>query len=162
MFRSPVTTLLAAIILLVAAYTIGGSYRTYRNQVWQVETLRTRHNLMTQRQQQFRKQKQIIDSLGGFVDEAARLGLDPDNWETYDVHIQEVVSFSDMKRIINQCVNTSAYYFKPLTLEAKRKIRNPKRILDRPPDAAGEEDNFGPDDGDILLSLRGTFVVKQK
>ncbi len=162
MIRSPVTTLLAAIIFLAAAYTLGGSYRAYRNQVWQVETLRTRHNLMVQRQQQFKRQKQIIDSLDGFVGEASRLGLDPNNWETYDVHIQEVVSFSDMKRIVNQCVNTSAYYFKPLSREAKRKVRNPKRILDHTPDAAGEEETFGSDDGDILLSLRGTFVVKQK
>ena len=162
MIRSPVTTLLAAIVFLVAAYTLGGSYRAYRSQVWQVETLRTRHNLVAQRQQQLKRQKQIIDSLEGFVGEAARLGLDPDNWETYDVHIQEVVSFSEMKRIVNQCVNTSAYYFKPLSLEAKRKVRNPKRLLDHGPDAAGEEETFGSDDGDILLSLRGTFVVKQK
>jgi|GEM_PF-1314887 len=162
MLRSPVTTLLSAIIFLVAAFTFWGSYRTYRGDFQKMETLQVRSNIMAQHQQKFEQQQQVIDNLAGFVTEAARLGLDPQNWETYDVHIQEMVSFSEMKRIINQCVNTSSYYFKPVSLEAKKKIRNQKKILDHQADTALEEKLPETDEGDILLNLQGTFVVKQK
>ncbi len=162
MVRSPVTTLLSAIIFLVAAFTFWGAYGTYRGETRKMESLQVRGNLMARHQQRFEQQQQVIDNLDGFVAETARLGLDPGNWETYDVQIQEVVSFSEMKRIVNQCVNTTAYYFKPESLEAKKKVRNPKKILTRPADTLAEEELPDTDEGDILLNLRGTFVVKHK
>ena len=162
MVRSPITTLLSAIIFVVAAVAFWGSFGTYRSQTRKMETLQVRGGIMARHQQKFEQQQQVINQLNGFVGEANRSGLDPQNWETYDVHIQEVVSFSEMKRIVNQCVNTSAYYFKPVSLEAKQRIQNPKKILVRPADTPLEETYPDSDEGDILLNLRGTFVVRQK
>ena len=162
MVRSPITTVLSAIVFLVAAFTFWGAFRSYRVETEKMETLQVRGKIMARHQRKFDQQQRVIDNLNGFVTEATRLGLDPNNWETYDVHIQEVVSFSEMQRIVNQCDNTSAYYFKPVSLEAKQRIRNPKKILVRPTDTAHEEKVPDADEGDILLNLRGTFVVKQK
>ena len=162
MVRSPITTLLSAIVFLVAAVAFWGAFGAYGGRTGKLETLQVRSRIVARHQQKFAQQQRSIDQLNGFVSDANRLGLDPENWETYDVHIQEVVSFSEMKRIVNQCVNTSAYYFKPVSLEAKQRIRNPKKILVRPADTAIEEKAPDADEGDILLNLRGTFVVKQK
>ena len=161
MLRSPFMTILSAVIFLAAATAFSGAYSTYRDNRRQMETLQVRSKLRARHQQQFKQQQRVVDSLDSFVAEANRLGLDPDNWETYDVHIQEVISFSEMKRIVSQCVNTSAYYFKPVSLEAKRKVRNPKKILEHADGPSLDEQLPDSDQGDIYLSLRGTFVVKQ-
>lgn len=161
MSRSPIITLILSIFFLLTAVGAFNSYdHFFRNQK-KIDALEVRVGIMERHQKEIERQQSVLNRLKRFVDDAASLGLDPNNWATYDVAIQEPVRYDELEQIINQCVNTPAYYFKPTSLHARRNLKTDKKLVQ--PDASTTDENeFDGSHGDIFLNLQGTFLVKQK
>jgi hypothetical protein len=66
-----------------------------------------------------------------------------------------------MARILNQCVNTPDHYFRPVSLQVKTRLKPDQTSLKGNSASAGD-DVFDPDKGDVLLTLKGAFVVRQR
>ena len=96
-----------------------------------------------------------------FINLARSLGLEKDKWAYYDVNIQEPVSFQEAEKILRQTTNSSSYYFKPATLHVTTKIEPDKKATQKK-QSATSADSPETKEGDILLTLRGGFLVKQK
>lgn len=107
------------------------------------------------------RKERIMVKVNNFINRAKSLGLEKERWAFYDINIEEPVSFSEAEKILSQTINSSAYYFKPVTLHVKTKIEPDKnaRIYKSPSTSA---DSPETKKADILLTLRGAFLVKQK
>jgi len=162
MSRSPIITLILSVFFLFAAVGTFNAYdHFYRNQQ-KIDALQVRVRIMERHKKELERQQSVLNRLKRFADGAVSLGLDPNNWATYDVAIQEPVKYNELQRIINQCVNTSAYYFKPTSLHARRNFKTDKKLLQQEDAPITDEKEFDDSQGDIFLKLQGTFLVKQK
>ncbi len=107
------------------------------------------------------RKERILERINNFVDKARSLGLERERWAFYDVNIQEPITFPEVEKILAQTANSSSYYFKPLTLHVKTKIKSDNGAKQKKPPSTSA-DSPETKEGDILLTLRGAFVVKQK
>ena len=161
MLRSPIVTMVLSILFMVtAAYTIA-AYSDLDSKRDKLETLKVRLRVMNHQKKDVEKTQVQFDRLNGFMQKAATLGLEQENWASYDVNIQEPVTYAQMARILNQCVNTPDYYFKPLSLQVKTNVKSDQTNLKGTSLPAGD-DVFDPDKGDVLLTLKGAFVVRHR
>jgi len=97
--------------------------------------------------------------VNNFINHARSLGLEKHRWAWYDVNIEEPVSFPEAEKILMQTTNTSSYYFKPVTLHVTKKIESDKKAETKKPPSTSA-DSPETKKGDILLKLRGAFLVK--
>ena len=112
--RSPLVTIVLSMLFTVAAAFTISAYRDLEGSRQKMETLKVRLRVMAHQRKDVEKTRLQLARLHGFMQKAAHLGLDQQNWASYDVNIQEPVTFAQMARILNQCVNTPDHYFKPL------------------------------------------------
>lgn len=118
-----------------------------------------------QQKRETERKSRILSRASRFVEKAERLGLDEESWAVYAVDIQEPVSFFEMEQMIKQCTNSSTYYFKPISLHAKTTlgsvVKEEKKVEQKssPSTSAVAQ---RPEEGDVMLTLRGAFVVRQK
>ncbi|MGD8264079.1 MAG: hypothetical protein PVG08_07215 [Desulfobacterales bacterium] len=161
MSRSPIITLILSVFFLFAAVGAFNSYDHFFSNQKKIDALQVRVRITKRYKKELERQQSVLNRLKRFVDGAASLGLNPNNWATYDVAIQEPVRYEELERIINQCVNTPAYYFKPMSLHARRNLKTGKKLL-KPDAPTTDENEFDGSQGDIFLNLQGTFLVKQK
>jgi hypothetical protein len=136
-------------------------------------------DLLKFQEAELERQKKVVARVNGFVDRASAAGLTPDNWAYYTVRKQEPAGFDEVERILNQSANSDTYYFKPIRLHLMLRDRKTEEPLQP---AAGEQ-NQGADEGspvltedavslpfsfpeevqgDLLLSLKGSFVVRRE
>jgi hypothetical protein len=87
--------------------------------------------------------------------------VERDRWAYYDVNIEEPVAFADAEQILGQTANSSSYYFKPIMLHVKANIGPDAKA---PPKRASAVSGDSPDTktGDVLLTLKGAFVVNRR
>ena len=161
MLRSPIVTMVLSILFMVAAaYTIA-AYSELDSKRDTLETLKVRLRVMNHQKRDVEKTQIQFERLKGFMRKASTLGLEQENWASYDVNIQEPVTYAQMARILNQCVNTPDYYFKPLSLQVKTNVKSDQTNLKGTSLPAGD-DVFDPGKGDVLLTLKGAFVVRHR
>ena len=84
------------------------------------------------------------------------MGLEENRWAVYDINIEEPVTFSEMEQILNQCANSSAYYFKPIIFHAKTMKKLDKEKMKKAISVNSEDAK----QGDMLLTLKGVFYVR--
>ena len=161
MLRSPLVTMVLSILFTVAAAFTITAYHDLDGNREKLDALKVRLRVMAHQKKDVEKTQVQLNRLNGFMRKAATLGLEQENWASYDVNIQAPVTFAQMARILNQCVNTPDYYFKPVSLQVKTNVK---------PDQTGlkgaslpvTDDSFDPDKGDVLLTLKGAFVVRHR
>jgi hypothetical protein len=145
----------------LSAYFFLTAYKRYAlNQ----ETLRatiSQAELLTARQKELARKKGILKRIRGFVHRARSAGVEKDKWAYYDVNIEEPVPFEEAEQILGQTANSSSYYFKPIMLHVKTKIQPAAKAPSRQASAASG-DSSETKTGDILLNLKGSFVVNRQ
>ena len=161
MLRSPIVTMVLSILFTIAAALTIAAYRDLDGNREKLETLKIRLRVMTHQKKDVEKTQVQLDRLDGFMRKAATLGLEQENWASYDVNIQEPVTFAQMARILNQCVNTPDYYFKPVSLQVKTQVKPDQTDL-KGASLPAADDSFDPEKGDVLLTLKGAFVVMHR
>ena len=152
-FRSCIMTGLLMVLLLMVGRYFLNSYQGYvahkEKKAVLVENIRWLSQLKSEREHQLHS----ILRINNFVNNAKLLGLEQNKWDVYNVDIEDAVTFAQMKTILKQCSNSNSHYFKPVSFH----IKSLK--------AAGNYENisgktFENEAGDILMTLKGAFVVK--
>ena len=150
-----------ALFFSLSAYFFLTAHKRYAlNQ----ETLRatiSQAQLLKAHQKELERKKGVLQRIHDFVHQARSAGVEKDKWAYYDVNIEEPVPFEEAEKILGQTANSSSYYFKPITLEVKTKIQ-PDAKAPSTTTAAASGDSSETKTGDILLNLKGSFVVNRQ
>lgn len=149
--------MLVAVSLVISGHAFFKTRRTHALLKHRLEGLTAEVRALETRRQQAALNRQRVELAEDFVDRARSLGLTRDQWYSYRVNIDEPVSFQEAAYILNQTANSSSYYFNPVQLHIKEKT-------------AAESDNRSAarqvsppqQQGDLLLTLKGEFVVKTR
>ena len=110
---------------------------------------------------QLERKRRILLRVKKFIDKADALGLEESRWATYKVNIAQGVEFFEMEQIVNQCVNTPSYYFRPVSLHIKTGGELNNNEVQEKPDFKSVE-TLEDQVGDVILTLNGAFVVRHK
>ncbi|MCD6560387.1 MAG: hypothetical protein J7L16_01335 [Deltaproteobacteria bacterium] len=119
-----------------------------------------RIRLVKQQKRELMRMKRIIKKEHDIVDRAQVLGIVRDNWDYYNVDIEEPVSYQEAGEILSQAVNTGSYYFKPEILKIKKDITHKADNKEESPSHSA--DSRGIKEGDIFLTLKGTFAARRR
>lgn len=148
------TGLLVVLCLLAGRYFLTG-YKVYVAHREQKSALIRQVKWLSQLQSERKQNLHGILRINNFVNNAKLMGLEEHKWAVYNVDIQDTVTFAEMKTILKQCSNGDSHYFKPASFH----IKSLKAIGDT--DKTSER-IFENKTGDILMTLKGAFVVKNQ
>ena len=159
-FRPHLVALVLAILFAGTAYVLIDAHRTCRAVEADVSLQTARINHLEQQQKEMTRKQRILKRASRFLAAARDLGLEQQDWTVYEVNIEKPVSFPVMAQVLNQCANSSAYYFKPSRLNVNVTYGTTDETSPAPAAAAsGQTDNVR---GDGLLTLRGAFIAKNR
>lgn len=154
-FRSCIMTGLLAVLFLMAGYYFLTGYKVYvahkENKAELVRQVKWLSQLQSERKQKLHS----ILRINNFVKHAKLMRLEEKKWAVYNVDIQDTVTFAEMKKILKQCSNADSHYFRPISFHIKSLKANGNT------DKTSER-IFENKTGDILMSLKGAFVVKNQ
>jgi hypothetical protein len=148
------TGLLVVLCLPAGRYFLSGYQRYIINQDKKAVLIR-QAELLNQRRIERDQKWQNILKVNRFVKSAELLGLVRKKWAVYHVDIQDSVTFIEMKKLLAQCTNGESHYFKPISFH----IKSIKAIGNKEKSSGMTAQN---QKGDILMMLKGAFVVKNK
>ncbi len=148
------------ILLIVAAQYFTTAFNRHTQNERNLESLDRQVRLLEQNKREQTQKRRTLAHAKKFINRAKAFGLERHKWEHYDVNIEERVYFYEAMRILTQTANSESCYFNPISLNIK-KVEGPD------PTASGQtQTTTGPENdqqgGDLLLSLKGTFVVRQR
>ena len=145
-----------AIFFFIAAHFFLTTYNRYFINRKKAEVLTLQARLLKQQKNEAEHKKHGIFRANNFIDRANSLGLEENRWAVYDINIEEPVTFSEMEQILNQCANSSAYYFKPIIFYAKTVQELDKEKMKKAISVKAQETK----QRDMLLTLKGVFYVR--
>ncbi len=137
------------------------SYGRHKSLEQKLDTLTCRLAIMDQQKKELERKTRILTRIRRFVEKAQQVGLEKSKWAFYDVNIEEPVSYTQLDQILGQCVNTESFYFKPAYFHAALLSEKDKQKIshDSSTDSA---DSHSTGRSDLMLSLKGTFIIKNK
>jgi len=144
------------VCLVWGAYVFKSGFSHYmaaRGKAW---ALRQQVQQIRQIQRQWSAHRDIVAKAVAFVQKARALGLTEDEWKRYEVEIHRKVSFSRLGQILDQTVSGPRYFFEPLKLTISR-VSAEKGLT-----KVSSSQAVGPTQGDVLLELKGGFVVRSQ
>ena len=147
--------MLLAIFFFIAAHFFVTTYNRYSLNLKKAKVLTAQARMLTQQKNEAGRKEHNIFRANNFIDKAKSLGLEQNRWAVYDINIEEPVTFSEIEQILNQCANSSAYYFKPIIFYAKA-----VQELDNKMKKAMSIDSTETKQKDMLLTLKGVFYVR--
>ncbi len=98
------------------------------------------------------RQSALLDRADRFARRARALGLQRENWTSYDVNVQSPLSYEAAQEMIYQCSDSDLAYFWPISLE----IKAPEKEQGGRPHVA----TSGAGATDVILSVKGRFVAR--
>lgn len=153
-------TIILLILFMGAVHFFLDASDRYAEQRERVAALQGRLNFMKQQKAEMERKVSILARVNRFVDKAGSLGLAEERWSFYGVNVQEMVSYEEMAQIVNQCVNSASAYFEPEVLHVRSmdpgSMKAGSDVTPANAPASGEQT------GDVLITLRGKFVVRQE
>lgn len=161
MLRQHIISAGLAVFFLIAAHFFLKAYNAYILNEEKITVLNRQVQSLFEQQRELERKERIMVRVNRFINRARSFGLEKDKWAFYDVNIQEPVSFQEAETILQQTTNSSTYYFKPVTLHVTTKIEPDKKTTQKKP-SSNSADSPETKERDILLTLRGGFLVKQR
>ncbi|MEW6264223.1 MAG: hypothetical protein AB1641_14230 [Thermodesulfobacteriota bacterium] len=166
-------SIVVAVLFIITAYLFTTAYQRHASNQQRAAAAAVQMRLLTLHEEEMTRRKQASARARRFVAKAKTVGLSQDKWAVYGVNIQESVTFAELELILKQTVNARAYYFKPITLQIKSKAaaklddRNestakPASAGPPSPPASASASADKPDQGDLLLTLKGAFLVRTR
>jgi len=159
--KAPVIAVILAVIFTLSAWFSMNAYARYVINREKTESISRRVRVLKQREEKIINSNAIITRLNRFIKKANALGLERDSWDIYDVNIREYLHPREMEEILNQCANSSPFYFKPLSFHVKSVSGKPGKNIPEikaPVQAAGGSSGKK---GDMLVNVTGSFLVKR-
>ena len=159
-FRSCLMTGLLVVLLLIGGRFFLTGYKRYVVNQDKKSVLTRRANLLNQQQSDRKQKMHNILRVSRFVNNAKLLGLEKRRWAVYNVDIQDAVTFTEMKKNLMQCSNSASRYFRPVSFHIKSLKANHNNT------GIGNKNEtsemlFKNKTGDILMTLKGAFVVRE-
>ena len=154
-FRSCIMTGLLVVLFLMAGRYFLTAYKAHVIQKDKKAVLVGKVRWLSQLQSEREQKLHSILRINNFVNNAKLLGLEQNKWAVYNVDIQDTVTFAEMKTILKQCSHTDSHYFKPASFHIKS-----LKATGNKNDTSGM--TFENQTGDILMTLKGAFVVKNQ
>ena len=152
----PETKLLVVIVLILGV--ICSAHFFWNSSSGYLEARARRHavidelEVLERQKEQMRRHGPVWDKVKSFLDQATALGLTENQWGVYHVAVDEPTTFEKAALLLDQTAPYGSYYFKPSMLHIK------KNLL-----ASNEESGEpGEIEGDLLLKLNGSFIVRTK
>ena len=152
-FRSCIMTGLLVVLFLMAGRYFLTAYKAYVGYKGKKTVLVRKVRRLNQFQSEREQKLHSILRINNFVNTAKSLGLEQSKWSEYNVDIQDTVTFAEMKTILKQCSNSNSHYFRPVSFHIKslKATGNYEKVPGK---------IFENETGDILMTLKGAFVVK--
>jgi hypothetical protein len=146
---------LLVVLLLMAGHYFLTNYKAYVAHKEKKAVLDRQVGWLSQLQSEREQRSHSILRINNFVNTAKSLGLEQSKWSVYNVDIQDTVTFAEMKTILKQCSNADFHYFRPISFHIKslKATGNQDKTSEIP---------FENVEGDILMTLKGAFVVKNQ
>lgn len=155
--RHKVFSVLVAVALVVSAHGFFEAHQAYTALQNRLHGLTSEVRSLERRREQLAHNRRLVEQSRDFVDQAVSLGLTKAQWSSYHVNIDEPVSFQEAEYILNQTVNSPSYYFRPSMLHIKAKA-----AADMQETPSGHQKTAVLEQGDLLITLKGDFVVKRR
>jgi hypothetical protein len=148
-------------LLLMGGRFFLTGYKRYVVHQEKKAVLTRRANLLNQQQSEQKQKMHHMLRVNRFVNNAKLLGLEKRKWAVYHVDIQDTVTFTEMKRNLMQCTNSASRYFRPVSFHIKslKATDNNAGIGNK---NETSEMLFKNKTGDILMTLKGAFVVREE
>jgi len=137
------------------------SYNRHKSLEQKIDTLTCRLTALNQQKNELKRKTRILTRIRRFVEKAQQVGLEKSNWAVYDVNIEEPVSYAQLDQILGQCVNTGSFYFKPAYFHAALLSEKEKKTIARDSSSDSADSHFTIH-SDLMLSLKGAFIIKNK
>jgi hypothetical protein len=106
------------------------------------------------------RNRRIQSKVEDFTAKAESLGLIRKHWDDYEVMVDEPLFFPKAIRILDQTIHTESYYFIPTALSIRKhstvESGNDTEVV------SAKTNQSTKKKGDILLTLKGRFVVRQR
>jgi hypothetical protein len=148
-------------MFLGTAYFFIHTYRQFIHMSEKVAALTVRTRVMEQQRTELENKKRVLSRVSGYMAKVKSLGLEKDRWTVFDVNVETPVTFATMEQILNQCTNSTSYYFKPVSL----RIRTALAQDEENPGQAESTHTSPSDEGerrDGSLMIKGAFIARNK
>jgi hypothetical protein len=129
----------------------------------QSDILAVRNRIMKHQAGELEQKMRVLQRVKHFVDRAVEQRLSPDSWSTYEVNIQDAITYRELAQIVEQCVHNTDLYFKPIAFHAtldEKDNKDPKLAEALEPVVLDTE-TLKDTPSDVALVLKGTFLVRQ-
>lgn len=143
-------------LFLFSAYLFLTSLNNRESVVKKEKNLGIEVKLLSAHQTVIKNKNSAIKEFRKFIDKAMKLDLVSSGWALLETDINEPVTYLELEDILNQCTNNNSFYFKPEFIQIKKQtdlMINEKSTIKQ--DAIVEKK-------DVNLTLKGTFIVKNK
>ncbi len=151
--------------LIVAAFVVSThfgakAYFQTRQLKSQAALMTVRTRVMKQQVGELEQKMRVNQRVNSFMARARELQLTPEQWDQYDVNIQDAVTFKELAEMVEQCVHNKDLYYKPLSFHMAvgrgRDMDEKAEIASTAVAAQGTDQK----QGDLALSLKGAFFVR--
>jgi hypothetical protein len=144
--------------LLLALHVALSAYTRCTLAANRLEALTVRQRLFKQQAAELERSYRIWQKVSDFMETIRLAGLVEQNWAVYDVAIEEPLSYAELGQLLSQCAFAENQYFKPISLQ----IKSVDALAADETGPAKKPATADAPKADILLSLKGAFLVRQK
>lgn len=128
-----------------------------RNTAYKKEkNLKLELKILSEQQAVINDKNIAITKFKGFINKALKLELVSKEWTMLKTDINEPVTYLELEEILNQCTNDNSIYFKPEIIDIK------KQHTENTNDNTKNKKGAIAEGKDVNLTLKGTFIVKNK
>ena len=148
-------------VFLGAVHFFIQTYRQFIHTSEKVEALTVRARVMEQQKAELENKKRVLSRVSSYMTKVKSLGLEKSRWTVFDVNVETPVTFATMEQILNQCTNSTSYYFKPVSLRIRTALAQDGGIPGQAEfTPASPVNEGGISDG--LLIIKGAFIARNK
>ncbi len=157
-------TLILSILFLAGAFLFARNFASYMVMDKKIKVAKNKVLAFKQLRREQNRAKRILSRIAQFTEKASSMGLKKEDWRRYDVDISEKVTFTQLKEILEQTVSKSNYYFSASFISISRVPPRVQTSGAKPTEApqGGPGTPGGTEEGDVYLSLKGFFLVRQE
>ncbi len=169
-FRNPGSLLVHAACLILAAALLGASlyaydtYGRFKSLTADLRWMQARRKVVKRQAAEMNRKLNTVRRVQRFMDRASAMGMQPDNWDSFDVNIQGWVSFMELEKLIRQCTVSKDVFFTPIAFAVQTpEVASEKEQNDQVPAKAEVAPDASSDDPgrDVRLILSGAFKIRR-
>ena len=151
----------------LAAFVLSGHYaaRSHfeaRQIKAQVDALTVRTRIMRHQAGEREQKLRVLQRVKQFVENAEEQHLSPNDWSTYEVNVQDAVTFRELAQIVEQCVHNKNLYYRPIAFHVAMGQDNNSQPVqsEQIEPVVLDADSSDGKPSDVAVDLKGTFLVR--